>query len=60
MSKTTKKKKSHKCAWRKWVEEVYTPWYNAQQNQTNDDSGGNPGGPPPPPPQHDDDEEEGG
>lgn len=56
MAKTKKKTKWHDCPWKKWVIEVYTPWYNKQNPQTTDDSGGNPGGPPPPPPpQHDDD-----
>lgn len=51
--KKAKKKTPHKCKWRKWVEEVYTPWYNQQQQSQTQDGGGNPGGPPPPPPQHD-------
>ena len=45
-----KKKKQHDCAWRKWVEETYTPWYNNRAETTEGDEGGNPGGPPPPPP----------
>lgn len=51
MSETkTTKKKPHKCPWRTWVEEVYTPWYNNRPVQTEDEGGGNPSGPPPPPP----------
>lgn len=49
-----KKKKQHNCEYKKWIEEVYTPWYKqATEGDPQDsegDEGGNPGGPPPPPP----------
>lgn len=45
------KKKQPSCQEiKKWLNEVYIPWYNSQQPQPQEDSGGNPGGPPPPPP----------
>lgn len=37
---------------RKWIEEVYTPWYN--KVTTEGDEGENPPPPPPPPPDEED------
>lgn len=44
-----KKKKPHDCAWKKWIEQTYVPWYNSR-TEAEGDEGGNPSGPPPPPP----------
>lgn len=56
MSEKNQKTKPHDCEWKKWIDEVYRPWYEQQQATAEDDGdedgdeGGNPGGPPPPPP----------
>lgn len=54
-TKDKSKKEKEKSA-RKWIDEVYRPWYEKFTAKDGDsDEGENPPGPPPPPPPDDDD-----
>lgn len=45
-------KKEHDCPEKKWVDEVYRPWYeqNVKEGEVSTDEGSSPPPPPPPPP----------
>jgi len=49
-----KKIKPHDCPEKKWIDEIYRPWYEKQRQKDGDvetdDEGTNPTPPPPPPP----------